>query len=75
MFGDIGHGLFVFFFGLYLMLMTPNKFKPGTLESLYPYRYFITMMGINAAFCGYVYNDFLGFSLNLHGSCYSTRTG
>jgi len=42
---------------------------------MYPFRYLLFLMGINATFCGFIYNDFLGMSVNLFGSCYSTRTG
>lgn len=33
-------------------------------------RYMITMMGFFAVYCGFVYNDMIGFNLNLFGSCY-----
>jgi len=30
----------------------------------------VLMMGFFAFYCGWVYNDFLGMSLNIFGSCY-----
>lgn len=75
MFGDIGHGSALLLFSLYLLCMTPNRKNPGLLDQVYDSRYLFLMMGINATFCGFIYNDFLGMSINLFGSCYSSRTG
>lgn len=33
-------------------------------------KYMITMMGFFAFYCGWVYNDLIGFSYNFFGSCY-----
>ena len=33
------------------------------------------MMGFFATYCGFIYNDFISFPLNLFGSCYNTTTG
>jgi V-type H+-transporting ATPase subunit a len=69
MFGDIAHGLVLFSFGLFLVLMT-DKLKTSSLKALLPLRYMVLMMGFFACYCGWIYNDFLGISFNLFGSCY-----
>lgn len=76
MFGDLGHGSVIVIFSIYLMFFfKPNKSNPGPLDTVFPARYLFFMMGINAVFCGLIYNDFLGMSVNLFGTCYSTSTG
>jgi V-type H+-transporting ATPase subunit a len=69
MFGDIAHGLVLLTFGLVLIFMT-NKLKTSAFKMLIPLRYMVTMMGFFACYCGWIYNDFLGISFNLFGSCY-----
>jgi len=69
MFGDMGHGLVLFLFGLYLVFNNEvlKKTSFGFLSSL---RYMVLMMGFFAFYCGWIYNDFLGMNLNIFGSCY-----
>lgn len=69
MFGDIGHGLTLFAFGLYLIFWK-DKMHPLLKENIVPHRYLITLMGFFATYCGFIYNDYLSNSLNLFGSCY-----
>ncbi|KRX00586.1 hypothetical protein PPERSA_12805 [Pseudocohnilembus persalinus] len=73
MYGDIGHGSVLFIFALYLLSMTPNLAQPGPLDGLYKHRYLIFFMGLFAVFCGFIYNDFFGFQLNLFGTCYDNQ--
>jgi len=71
MFGDIGHGLLVFAFGLYLCLNKTNIEKgKGLLAGLLYGRYLLTMMGFFALYCGFLYNDFMALPLNIFGTCY-----
>ena len=70
MFGDIGHGLLLFLFGLSLIFLK-NFYKKTVLKVALDFRYLITLMGFFAFFCGFIYNDFLGIMLNLFGSCYT----
>jgi len=70
MFGDIGHGLTLFAFGIYLIFWK-DKIANPILKMLLPHRYLFTMMGFFAAYCGLIYNDYLSLSLNLFGSCYN----
>jgi V-type H+-transporting ATPase subunit a len=70
MFGDIGHGLTLFAFGLYL-IFGKDQINHSILKMLLPHRYLFTLMGFFGAYCGFIYNDYLSISLNLWGSCYS----
>jgi len=40
------------------------------LNVFLPIRYLLLLMGMNAFFCGIIYNDFLALSVNMFGSCY-----
>lgn len=70
----MGHGSVMFLFALYLLTVKPNKARPGALDGAYSYRYMILLMSVMAIFCGLIYNDFLGMSLNFFGSCYNSKT-
>ena len=65
MFGDIGHGLILFCFGLYLIFGIKNKLDP-----MYDLKYLITFMGIFAIFCGGIYNEFFAVPFAVLPSCY-----
>lgn len=71
MYGDIGHGLFLFCAGLYL-LWNEDKNDKAKLDEmtggLHMGRYMITMMGFFAVYAGLVYNDCFSLGLNLFGS-------
>lgn len=73
MFGDIGHGLFLFLFGSYLVLNNENinKSNNALLKGFSKARYLLFLMGFFAFYCGWMYNDFLSIPLNLFGSCYT----
>lgn len=73
MFGDIAHGLIAFAFGIVLMFQSANSTNT-VFRLLFPYRYLITMMGFFAAYCGFIYNDFLSISLNLFGTCFDIKS-
>ena len=76
MYGDIGHGLILFLFGCYQILLHHHrKSKNDTSNStdeigqfLSDTRYMITMMGFFAIYAGFIYNDCFALSLNLFGS-------
>ena len=76
MFGDIGHGLILFSFGLYLILMKKDLAKEGgSFKDLLSVRYLFTFMGFFAFYCGLIYNDFISFSINIFGSCFEESGG
>jgi V-type H+-transporting ATPase subunit a len=76
MFGDIGHGLAVFIFGLYLLIQNETlKRSGGTGKLMARYRYFILLIGFFAFYCGFLYNDFLSVPLPIFGTCYTNAEG
>jgi len=71
MYGDIGHGLFLFLSGLYLLWneKANDGQKLGEMaEGMHTGRYMITMMGFFAIYAGFIYNDMFSLGLNLFGS-------
>ena len=69
MFGDIGHGGFLFLFAIYL-IVNSNELKRGILKEFLFAKWFLFLMGFYALFCGFLYNDFLGLPLYFR-SCYN----
>lgn len=71
MYGDIGHGLFLFCAGLYLLANEKknDQEKLGEMTAgLHAGRYMIAMMGFFAIYAGFIYNDCFSLGLNLFGS-------
>jgi len=66
----MGHGLIWILFGSYLCIAN-NSLKKTALKDLLAARYFFTMMGFFACYCGFMYNDFMSINLNFFGSCYT----
>jgi V-type H+-transporting ATPase subunit a len=76
MFGDIGHGFLLFLLAAVLCLFGNSLSKSvKSLAPFYKMRYMLLLMGIFSTFSGFLYNDFMGISLNLFGSCYNLNTG
>ena len=75
MFGDIGHGLVLFSFGLFLCSNEKIFDKLEFLKAFLPIRYLLLLMGFFSLFCGLLYNDFISIPLELSSSCYQkTKT-
>jgi len=68
MYGDIGHGLILLLFALYLCIFNKSLSK-GKLKSILFARYFLLLMGFFATYCGFLYNDFLSIPVDVT-SCY-----
>lgn len=71
MYGDIGHGLFLFIAGLTFIWNEKknDNAKLGELgEGLHAGRYMLAMMGFFAIYAGLIYNDMFSLGLNLFGS-------
>ena len=73
MYGDIGHGLILFLFALYLCIFNKSLSK-GALKDVLFTRYFLLLMGFFSTFCGFLYNDFLSMPVDF-GSCYDRSVG
>ena len=70
MFGDIGHGLALFVFGLFLYFK--SECFPKNIADL---KFLIIMMGFFAFYCGVIYNDFFALPFPLSASCYEEAEG
>lgn len=71
MYGDIGHGLFLFLSGAYLIWneKANDNARLGEMAGgLHAGRYMIFMMGFFAIYAGFIYNDCFSLPLNLFGS-------
>ena len=70
MYGDIGHGLVLLVFAIYLCVFNEkiSKSKSILKQALFA-RYFLLLMGFFAVYCGLLYNDFLSIPINFN-SCY-----
>jgi V-type H+-transporting ATPase subunit a len=71
MYGDIGHGFFLFLFGIYLTHQKDEIARSNSpLKAALPARYLLLFMGFFAFYCGWMYNDFLSIPLGIFGTCY-----
>ena len=71
MYGDIGHGLMILLFAIYLCVFN-NSLSKTILKPILFARYFLLLMGFFATYCGLLYNDFLSVPFDM-GSCYDIK--
>lgn len=70
MFGDLGHGTFLLFFALFLVLREEQLSRTRLNELVkmaFDGRYILVLMGVYAAYMGFLYNECMGVPLNLFG--------
>ena len=65
MFGDIGHGLMLFVFALFMFYN--EKMFPKAIRDL---KGLLLLMGFFGCYCGLIYNDFFAVPVPLTSSCY-----
>ncbi len=73
MFGDIGHGLLMTLFALYVVmnevrLKAQGKRLNEFMQTCFQGRYLILLMGIFSIFTGFIYNEFFAVPLDLFGT-------
>jgi len=75
MFGDIGHGLILLIFALYLCFSNNSikNEKEHFFKSVLPARYLLLLMGFFAFYSGWLYNDFFSIPIESFGSCYQNN--
>mmetsp|Transcript_29664 Transcript_29664/g.39444 ORF Transcript_29664/g.39444 Transcript_29664/m.39444 type:complete len:222 (+) Transcript_29664:1273-1938(+) len=74
MYGDWGHGMVFFVFGIVLCLSESKLRKSPALEGLLVSRYFWLMMGFFSVYMGLIYNEFFSISQDFFGTCYDLKS-
>uniref|UniRef100_H2ZFW5 V-type proton ATPase subunit a n=1 Tax=Ciona savignyi TaxID=51511 RepID=H2ZFW5_CIOSA len=75
MFGDMGHGLLMFLFALYL-LHIQNVLRKQIFQifkMMFDGRYLILLMGLFSIYTGFLYNECFSRSINIFGTSWNVR--
>uniref|UniRef100_A0A914PQA5 V-type proton ATPase subunit a n=1 Tax=Panagrolaimus davidi TaxID=227884 RepID=A0A914PQA5_9BILA len=74
MFGDMGHGLIMMLFGIFLVMrekqLEAARIKDEIFQTFFGGRYVIFLMGCFSIYTGFIYNDAFSKSFNLFGSAW-----
>jgi len=71
MFGDVGHGIILLFVGLYLCLKERQLERiklPEMVDTLFEGRWLFLLMSLFAIYCGALYNEFFGITMDIFGT-------
>lgn len=70
MFGDVGHGILMALFALFLIWREKSLqyTKNEMVWNMYKGRYIILLMGIFSIFTGFIYNEFFAIPMDIFGS-------